>query len=291
MNDRLSFKALLLLLLAGTLWSCSNTDLAEELWPESPEQTDAPAGQDSDGSGESDPDPGADTPDPGSGADEPPADTGSTDPGSCGPGSYVFEEQGGVLRAEIEASAFSGDWALSASESNYSGEGYLVWTGPQAMSTPGNGLTRYSLKINTPGTYQFLWRSAVTIGSNGTEHNDSWLRFPDAGEFFAQKDNSIVYPRGTGKTPNPAGASADGWFKVYRSGSDLGFKWQAWTNDHNGHAIFVTFDQPGTYTMEVSARSSGHAIDQFVLFLEGSVSASEATDPARAFSEIGCSGN
>jgi hypothetical protein len=279
----------LIVFFAGILWSCSDTDLAEQLWPESPEQTDQPADQQGDDSTAQDPDPGADTPDPDSGADEPPADTGSTDPGTCGPERYVFEEQGGVLRAEIEASSFSGDWALSASESNYSGDGYLVWTGQQSLSTPGNGLTRFSLKITTPGTYQFLWRSAVTIGSNGTEHNDSWLRFPDADDFFAQKDNSVVYPRGTGKTPNPAGASADGWFKIYRSGSDLSFKWQAWTNDHNGHAIFVTFSQAGTYTMEVSARSSGHAIDQFVLF-QDPVSTAEATDPARMFSEISCGG-
>jgi len=43
------------------------------------------------------------------------------------------------------------------------------------------------LKIEHPGTYQFLWKSAVKIGDSGSEHNDTWLRFGDADDFYARK--------------------------------------------------------------------------------------------------------
>ena len=66
----------------------------------------------------------------------------------------------------------------------------------------------------------FLWKSSFRQGDNGTEHNDSWLRFPNASDFFGEKasNGSIVYPNGSGKEPNPEGSSSDGWFKIYRSG-------------------------------------------------------------------------
>ncbi len=181
---------------------------------------------------------------------------------SCEPGDYIFEEANGVLLAEFEASSWSDAWDKSGS-----GPGaYLLWQGDQYFGNPGNGLIRFSIRINNPGTYQFSWRSAVTIGTNGTEHNDTWLRFPDASDFYAMKDNSVLYPAGTGKSPTPNGASADGWFKVYRTGNNVDFKWEAYTSDHDGHRIYVDFDQAGTYTMEISARSKGHGIDRFVLF-------------------------
>lgn len=204
---------------------------------------------------------------------------------NCDPSDFIFEETGGLIHAEFENSGISDDWELSSTTDGFSGEGYVVWTGNQYLGNPGNGIISFKIKINSPGTYQFLWYSAVTEGNEGTEHNDSWLRFPDADDFFGQKGNSIVYPKGTGKTPNPNGASVDGWFKIYRSGNDMSFKWQALTSDHDGHDIYVNFENPGTYTMEVSARSSGHAIDQFVLFKD--ITRDQAT-MSNDFSIINC---
>ncbi|MEM8999086.1 MAG: hypothetical protein AAGB24_02395 [Bacteroidota bacterium] len=216
-------------------------------------------------------------------------DSDTQDDGCDDPNTFVFNEQDGLVNVEFETAAFSGDWIPASSESGFSGAGYMVWTGEQSLGQPGNGLTTYLINITTSGTYRFLWRSAVTIGDNGTEHNDTWLRFNDADDFFGQKgDNSFVYPNGSGKTPNPEGASKDGWFKIYRSGNDLGFKWQARTSDNDAHDIYVTFDAPGTYTMEISARSSGHAIDRFVLFHSDMMTAGEATDDANALSAISC---
>ncbi|MEM6522643.1 MAG: hypothetical protein AAGF85_05350 [Bacteroidota bacterium] len=201
------------------------------------------------------------------------------------PSEFIFIERGGILRVEFEDAVFGDTWSLRNDSDNTSGRGYMVWTGPDFFSQPSSDLVIYSMIIVNPGTYRFIWNSAVTLGESGTEHNDTWLRFPDATDYFGKKGNEIIYPKGTGKTPNPEGASVDGWFKIYRSGNDLDFKWQARTSDRDPHEIFVTFNRPGNYTMEISARSNGHGIDQFVLFLED---LQQTTATSTDFSEIIC---
>jgi len=219
-------------------------------------------------------------------------DTGGNDQNgatSCdNPEDAVFIEEDGLVVAEFENNLFNGAWQFRTNEPNFSGEGFMVWTGSQSFNDPGNGLVRFSIQIQNPGTYRFVWRSAVTIGDSGSEHNDTWLRFPDANDFFGRRNGSTIFPNGTGKTPNPNGSSSDGWFKVYRSGGDLGFKWQSSTSDNDAHSIFITFNSPGVYTMEISARSSGHAIDKFVLFNEDNFSFNEATSSSNPISEVDC---
>lgn len=196
-------------------------------------------------------------------------DDNDTTSSSCtDPGNFIFNEENGLVLVEFEDVPYSDDWALKSAGNSFSGQGYLVWEGAQYFNQPGNGLLTYTIKINNPGTYRFHWFNSITAGNDGTEHNDSWLRFNDADDFYGQKGNSIVYPNGTGKSPNPAGSSQDGWFKIYRSGGNLDFIWSTRTSDHNAHEIYVRFDTPGTYVMEVSARSSNHAIDKFVMFNE-----------------------
>lgn len=192
-----------------------------------------------------------------------------TESSSCtNPIDFVFNEENGLVFVEFENAEFSGDWKLKNDGNSHSGKGYMVWEGAQFLGNPGNGLATFKIKINTTGIYQFIWHSAVKMGNSASDHNDTWLRFNDANDFYAENNQgtSVVYPMGSGKTPNPEGASADGWFKIYRSGSNLDFKWQSSTFDNNGHNIFIQFDTPGTYLMEISARSSGHGIDKFVLF-------------------------
>ena len=200
---------------------------------------------------------------------------------------FIFNEKDGLVTVEYEDAEFSGDWKLKSDGNSFSGEGYMVWEGSQNLENPGVGATGFKIKIENSGTFQFIWKSAVKTGSNSADHNDTWLRFNDADDFYAQKGTSIVYPKDTGKTPNPVGASKDGWFKIYRSGNDLDFKWQSSTFDKNAHDIFVVFDSPGIYTMEVSARSSGHGIDKFALFNDAFTKA-EAIADSNAISKITC---
>ena len=197
-----------------------------------------------------------------------------------------FAESSGLISVEFENNSFDGDWELRNDANDVSGQGYMVWTGSQQLNQPGEGMVTYLIQINNPGTYQFLWKSSFRQGDNGTEHNDSWLRFANANDFFGEKasDGSIVYPNGSGKEPNPEGSSSDGWFKIYRSGNDNSFIWQARTSDNDAHDIFVTFSQEGIYTMEVSARSSFHGIDRFLLFNREMFSRQAAIDAADTFS-------
>ncbi len=202
-------------------------------------------------------------------------------------GNFVFNEQDGFLRVEFENAVFTEDWKLKNDDNLASGDGYMVWEGAQSLSNPGNGKTTFNIKINNAGTYQFLWYSSVKTGDNGTDHNDTWLRFNNADDFYAENGDSVVYPLGSGKTPNPEGASKEGWFKIYRSGNNLDFKWQASTFDNSAHKVYVTFENPGTYLMEISARSSGHAIDKFILFND-SFTQSDAISEENSNSEITC---
>jgi hypothetical protein len=188
------------------------------------------------------------------------------------------------------------DWTLRTDIDGYSGDGLLVWDGPASMGNPGNGLLTFKISITTPGTYRFLWRSKITVGNNNTEHNDSWLRIPDAAHFYGMKNNgSVVYPKGTELPPipesseqtntEPNGAGRDGWFKIYMNNTS--WRWQASTSDHDAHNIFVVFDFPGVYTIEISGRSPGHGIDTFMLFNED-YSQNEATDVDVLFSGVDC---
>lgn len=213
--------------------------------------------------------------------------SGKNDPASCQNASdYIFQEKDGLVHVEFENAEFSDFWKLKTDGTDFLGKGYMVWDGPQQLAKPGNETISFTLKIAQPGTYQFLWKSAVKSGDSGSDHNDTWLRFGDADDFYAQKGNSVVYPKDIGKSPNPEGASKDGWFKIYRSGNNLDFKWQAKTFDNNAHDIFVVFENEGMYTMEVSARSSGHAIDKFVLFKD--MQKEDATSDTTNLSEISC---
>lgn len=211
-------------------------------------------------------------------------------------GSPVFVEDNGMVKVDMAAlDPVNMDWSLKTDLDDYSGNGFFVWEGPNAMGNPGNGLLTYQIQINTPGTYRFLWRSYITIGSDQTEHNDSWLRIPDAAHFYGKKNNGhIVYPKGTELPPIPEsadqentipnGAGTDGWFKVYMNSAN-NWKWQANTSDHDAHKIYAEFTHPGMYTIEISGRSQGHGIDAFVLYQDG-ISENEAT--SSEFSAVGC---
>lgn len=215
------------------------------------------------------------------------ADTDDETSSACtNPLDLVFNEKDGLVSVEFEEAEFSDDWAMKSDGNSFSGKGYMVWEGNQNLHEPGSGSATFKIKIATSGTYQFLWNSAVKSGNSATDHNDTWLRFADASKFYGKKGSSTIYPKDSGRTPNPNGSSKDGWFKIFRTGNDLDFKWNALTSDHDGHEIFVDFDAPGTYIMEISARSSGHGIDKFVLF-NNTLSSDEATSNTES-SSITC---
>ena len=206
----------------------------------------------------------------------------------------IYQESEGLVLVEFESATFSEGWELVTGNpdglTGITGAGYMRYEGDNQFNNPGaEGLASFQINITNTGTYRFLWHSAVTEGDDPTESNDSFLRFGDADDYYGlQGTDRFVYPGGTGKTPNPEGSgSVDGWFKIYRSGNPLDFKWQARTSDNDAHNIYVRFDSPGIYLMEVSGRSQGHAIDKFVLYQEDAYSESQATE-STLFSGIDC---
>ncbi|MEM9935523.1 MAG: Ig-like domain-containing protein [Bacteroidota bacterium] len=206
-----------------------------------------------------------------------------TDPSGC---TATHEEVNGIVMIEAESISPVDGWVIENSLNEYSGSGYIKWDGSDQFNNPGQGIMSYSIQVNTPGRYRVNWKSRIAIGTNGTEHNDSWLRFPDASDFYGQRGSSKVYPKGTGKTPNPKGNSGDGWLKVFMNEVNK-WAWAAYTSDHDAHEIFVEFDTPGIYTLEISGRSNGHAIDRVVLYSD-SISGAEATSDQQP--ETPCTG-
>ncbi|WP_051554714.1 Ig-like domain-containing protein [Maribacter antarcticus] len=191
--------------------------------------------------------------------------TGTIDAGT--EGETVYEEQNGLVLIEVENLEINPNWSIESSESGFSGTGYLFNT-VDSFNTPGNGTITTKIEISTPGVYRFQWRNKIGIIAPQfptTEHNDAWLRFPDADDFFGQKPGSTIYPIGSGQTPNPNGEGGGGWFKIYMNTID--WNWNAKTSDEDAHDIFVQFDTAGVYTMEISSRSDGHIIDKAALHL------------------------
>ncbi len=189
--------------------------------------------------------------------------------GGCSDADY--EEVNGLVVMEAEnLSTGNSDWELRTDKTGFTGAGYLEWTGNDFFNgdVAGTaGVITTKIRINTPGTYRFEWRNSIARGSSTTDLNDSWLRFPDADDFYGEKpDGSRTYPRGEarGRSPFPAGQSGNGYFKLYVN--NLNWSFQSTTGDSaDGRPVFVQFDNPGIYTMEIAARSEGHIIDRIVL--------------------------
>lgn len=188
----------------------------------------------------------------------------------------IFQEENGLVVIEAESSISFGEWTKETAIPLFTGENYLLYQGADYFNSPGNSKMTYQLQITTAGKYRFQWRSRIAIGDSNTEHNDSWLRFPDAADFYAEKGNVRLYPKGIGKTPNPEGSSREGWFKVYQNVRN-NWTWRASTSDRDPHNIYVEFDSAGTYTLEVAGRSNGHALDRIVLY-HSAVSEAVATN-------------
>ena len=92
----------------------------------------------------------------------------------------TFVVQNGIVIMEAESTAATGDWGTETALSGFSGSGYHIWNGSDSfnVSTAGRGTLTYRFRIEEAGNYELIWRSRIGIGTNPTEHNDSWVRFP-----------------------------------------------------------------------------------------------------------------
>ncbi|MEM8585817.1 MAG: DUF5060 domain-containing protein, partial [Bacteroidota bacterium] len=193
--------------------------------------------------------------------------------GSC---PAKWEERNGLVVIEMENNTLTDSWDQTSEVGNFTGEGYIQWSGSQNFGSTGNGVLVYPVSISNPGTYIFDWRSGIANGNDGTEHNDSWLKI-EADNFYAvrNQNGSQLKPwPACNNDPDygcPNGSSLNGFFKVYMNTVN-GWTWAASTSDNDAHAIYATFDDPGVYDIEVNARSSFHRIDRMILYQPGLIS-------------------
>ncbi len=210
--------------------------------------------------------------------------SGTIDDGFISGSGDNFIEEDGLVIIEAENANTTG-WDIT----NLDGATGII-ANTNSFNNQNGSTIPYEITISTAGVYRFNWRSFYS-GSDPTEENDNWLRFPNNNNvwFFAidgsvgnpgneaaiisnlqGSQTEIVFPKGSSRitsSTTPNGAGSNGYFKVYRSdGSPETYNWQARTSDNDNHDIYVWFVNPGTYTMEISERSLGHAIDRIALY-------------------------
>jgi len=167
----------------------------------------------------------------------------------------IYAEQAGLLVFETESAVSTDDWSFHNEVEGALGSGYLEWkhgNDSGGIDKAGDGILTYSFQIQTPGTYRLILRSAAP---HNTEHNDVWARFPQ-NEVYGRKSN--------GSSEVDLGQNE--WFKVYQNKGNDSWNWAASTVDHNAHNIFAEISSPGTYSLQLSGRSTKFKVDRIVLF-------------------------
>lgn len=202
------------------------------------------------------------------------------DKNPCDGVTRLFVEENGILNIELENAEVPEGWEKRTNLPDYLGKSYLQWEGDNHMRKPGDGIVTYKIEINNTGIYRIQIRGYIAEGTSGSEHNDVWLRMPDANDYYGEKNGNVIYPAGIGKSPNPKGASSDGWFKIYNNTKNK-WSWASRTSDHDGHNIYAKFNKADVYTIEISGRSSGFAVDRITLYQEnGDLEGDDDTLPA-----------
>lgn len=195
--------------------------------------------------------------------------------------SLVFLENDGIVIIEAEsATIIPAEWTRDSTIVGFTGSSSLHYTGNDLFNIVGRSVLTYKIYINEIGRYRVRWRSRIAIGSSNSEHNDSWLRLPDASDFYAQQNQTRLYPKGSGRTPNPNGSGANGWFKAYQNNNGI-WSLQTWTSDNDRHPIFAEFDSVGVYTIQIAGRSNGHSIDRLIMHHVTNASEADALNPDR----------
>jgi hypothetical protein len=211
-----------------------------------------------------------------------------------------FEAVDSRVVIEAESLPVGEDWQILTDETGYYADGYIGWTGAAFNNDPTHGVTSVTIFIAEPGRYRLQWRNRIGIGADTTNHNDSWVKFPDATDYYGLQlqgsDERRVYP--SPKCDDAAamaaiealpqviavdcvaGSSSDDWFKVYSSGAN-DWSWSTSTNDNNGYQVVMEFDQPGDYTFSIAARGDLHLIDRIVIH-ELSIDNGVVQDPKAA---------
>jgi len=165
--------------------------------------------------------------------------------------SDVFLESNGLVVIEAESMPVVGQWELRSEVADFKGTGYLHWRGPIRLA-PNAAVDRdaitYHFKIENAGNYEFRYRSYIAGGDSALDSNDSWVRFPTGENIEGELE-------------------LHGWTKAFQN--QLGqWSWGANTEDHvnGGSAQLRQYFSAGVHYMQISGRSTDHAVDRMILF-------------------------
>lgn len=160
---------------------------------------------------------------------------------------HTYLEKDGIVLFNIEDAEYVEGWELKTDLPAFKGQGYLEWRGENFIprATAGNAVMTFHFRIVNAGNYELRFRNYIAEGDVVTEHNDSWARM----------DTGVNVP---GEEP------LNGWAKVYTSTGGQ-WTWQSRTVDNGGRQVRQYFSA-GDHTLEIAARSRGHAIDMITLY-------------------------
>lgn len=215
------------------------------------------------------------------------SDSGTDDMDLGPPPACDYQPVNDIIVIEAEDLPIIEDWTVATAASGYTGTGYIDWVGASHNNDPSHGVMSVDLRIDTPGRYQMQWHVQIGEGTNTTEHNDAFVRFADADDFYGLKGQPGAeirrYPKPQCDDPVFTDAiealadvdvadcvrssSVDGWMKVYSSGAAT-WRWSTKTSDNDASDIMIEFDAPGVYTLELAARADRFLIDRIVVHLE-----------------------
>ncbi|MCG8701699.1 MAG: T9SS type A sorting domain-containing protein [Bacteroidales bacterium] len=167
----------------------------------------------------------------------------------------AFSEVGGVVVVEMEHVTLGSGWSRETSFPGYTGTSFIKFTASSDISQPTTASTmNYPIRINTPGTYRFKWRTKNGDGADlADQENDTWLKI-EADDFYGTFNGN--------KTD-----CKDHWVKIWIH-SMSNWSWNI-GGEHakvNGMEMYATFNNPGEYEIKIAGRSNGHVIDRMVLY-------------------------
>jgi hypothetical protein len=165
---------------------------------------------------------------------------------------YVQDQESILI--EVESQPVNGDWGYAADKSGHSGLGYLEWKTEGQGTKAGKGILKYSFEITQAGNYQFLLRGKIADPKNrmdtlDPDGNDIWVKFNGGTEVKNQK------------------SIGNDWNKVLIIGHPEGWTWNTNADGGKEHPItpVCRYFEKGTYSIELSGRSQGYAIDKIAL--------------------------
>jgi hypothetical protein len=195
----------------------------------------------------------------------------------------ITVEQNGLVVVEMESIPLVSNWEQSNDVEGATGNGAIQWTGNPYFDDVSNGKMTYNVKINTPGTYVFDWRVAISRGESRSEHNDTWLKIDGVKHYYGiNQEGHKVKPRpyceegSEYECPNKE-EGLEGYLKIY-GGAVKNYVWMANTSDGRRHSIEVVVDKPGMISINIAARSSYQSIDRFILYKKDTISVDDARD-------------